>query len=374
MDLDIELEDILYTVKNEKKNPDEPPTESEPLAPPRSSVKNAEPSPEPGEKPAETPKAEEAEPAEELVWIEPKKDGKDKKPKKSFKDISKKLFSKKVAIVLIAIIGAAALCFGGVKVYQFAKVAYLKPYEKQYGIEYPIGIAKEFCDDYGKDQSLSGRLTIPDTQSESLVYSTEKDGVPLLEKGSSVSEEQQFRSIALSSDFSDLESVYSTPDGFLKASQEVTFKTLFEEDRYRVIAAFYTNTDPADDKGYVFPYYCYGNMTEKSFKQYIDKIQSRRLYDTGYELTPEDSILTLSVDSDTVENFRFVIVCVKAEGFFKKSETAEPNERIHYPQKWYDLNSQENPYYLAGKWFPEIYTDAERTQKQKLTAEDFNRE
>ena len=264
-----------------------------------------------------------------------------------------------------------ALGFGGVKLYQYSKIAYLKPFEEKYHIEYPVGIGKEFCDAYGKNPSLAGEIVISDTDTKEYVYSEPSQGEALFEKGSSVYEDQHCRAIALSKEQADLEKVYATSEAFLASTQTVTFKTLFNESNYRVVAAFYTNTKPEDDNGYVFPYNCYGNMTSDSFYQYQDRINTRRLYNPGYDIAETDDLLTVSVDSDIMENFRFVIVCVKVKGSVTKVSSTQPNEKIHYPQVWCDAHNMHNSYFLAGKWYPEIYTNEEQTETQKLTLADF---
>jgi hypothetical protein len=113
-------------------------------------------------------------------------------------------------------------------------------------------------------------------------------------------------------------------------------------------------------------------LTQKSFDYYVDSIEHRRLYDTGYEFSFDDSYLTLSVDSDFMENFKFVVLCVKVKpSKFEKSTTATVNDDVHYPQVWFDQNDKTNSYRFSSKWYPEIYTDIESGKTTKLTADDF---
>lgn len=324
------------------------------------------------------PKRYDSEPANPVDVPKAKKEFKMPDFKKAFSSVisklpkptdEEKIILKRVGIIACAIVAAIALVFGGIKVVNYAKTAYIRSYEKKYQVDFPDGIRKEFCDEFGKDQSFSGNLVIEDTSTDVKVFAKAKDGAALLDKGSDVKQDQHIRAIALDKSLGDLESVYKTPEGFLKASQKVTFRTLFDDEEYRVVAAYYTNTKPEDDAGYVFPYNTYGNLTEKSFYHFQDRIKSRRQYDTKYILLQENYILSISVPSDFMPNFRFVIVCVKTEDKFEKSKTAEPNKRVHYPQVWYDKNKQQNPFYLAGKWYPEIVLPDGKTKK--LTYEDF---
>lgn len=351
MPFDNEVDDVLNSIKNNENKNSNGFGPSEDLLNKLNAIRE--------EKPYETP--------------EPPKDESDEK-KKPFEflkevDIFKNVDFKKVGIIFCAFLVLIAVIFGGIKIVNHAKTGYVKEYEKKYNIDYPDGILKEFCDEYGKDQSLAGNLVIEDTSTDVRVYSKEKDGCALLEKGSDVKHEQHIRAIAIDKKLADLEEFYSTPEGFLESSQKVTFKTLLGEEEYRVVAAYYTNTNPKDDNGYVFPYNTYGNLTQKSFHNFQDRVKTRSLYDTSYTLLEENYILSISVPSDFMQDFRFVIVCVKSDGKFEKSKTATPNERIHYPQIWYDKNKQDNPYYLAGHWYPEIVLPNGKTKK--LTIKDF---
>ncbi len=374
MDFDFEIEDILNSVKeNKPDNKSEKPSPSTPIAPPKADLKTQMETPDISAFEAEERVGKSAGKAIE----EPEKKEKVRlsfsPPEPILKVFDKlKAFGlKKVGIILCAVLVLILAVVGAVKIAEHSKTGYIKKYEKQYHVDFPDGILKEFCDLYGEDQSFSGTLTIKDTDTNEIkVYSKANGGSALLEKGSDVKEKQKIRAIAIDKSLADIESVYSTAKGFMNASQEVTFKTLFEEEKYRVVAAYYTNTRPEDDAGYVFPYNTYGNLTKGSFYQFTDRIKTKSLYDTGYKLLNENHILSISTQSDFMPDFRFVIVCVKCEDDFEKAETATVNNKVYYPQVWYDKNKKKNPYYLAGKWYPEIFVSDSGATK-KLTMEDF---
>lgn len=313
--------------------------------------------------------------------IAEKKDKREKKNpediKNQFKNIGSKALEickkKQFYIPVIALVLAVVLIFGGVKIYDYSKVAYLKPYEEKYSITYPEGISEKFCDMYGKNQYTAGSVEIPDTNTKKYVFTKAYKDSPFIEQPVSLKRDYQNMAIRLNRDYADLESTYSTAEGFLDSQQIVKFSTLFNDYTYKVVAAFYTNTVAEDDAGYIFPYNVCGTMTDKSFEAYKDRIQSRRLYDTGYNLQKSDHFLTLSVDSDFMDNFRFVIVCVRVgeDEEFEKSTTAVVNEKAHYPQVWYDKNNQENPYRFASKWYPELYTFKSSPKTTKQSIEDY---
>ena len=369
MSFDYELEDILNSVKkngdgdgNEKmSNGDEIKTQ-EPLEPPK---KRKESPDEEKSEPVKEEKTEKAVKNKINVSFE---------PPKLLKDFFKKLGDfgwKKIGIIACAVLVVIVGVFAAVKISDYAKTAYIRKYEKIYKIDFPDGIAEKFCDEYGKNQSVVGRITSDDAKLDGvMVYSKYRKGKALLEKGSDIYHAQHIRAISLDENVGDIESAYKTPAAFLSSSQKIKFETLFGDEEYRVVAAYYTNTNPKDDDGYVFPYNTYGTLTKKSFYHYQDRIKSRRLYDTGFKLLEQNYILSISAPSDFMKDFRFVIVCVKTEDKFEKANKAEPNKRIHYPQVWYDKNKQKNPFYLAGDWYPEIVVDSNSTTKQ-LTRKDF---
>ena len=261
--------------------------------------------------------------------------------------------TKQVLSIIGIVLVAVGLIFGGIKLYDYSRTAYLKPYIEKYNIEYPEGILEEMCDAYGQDRTVCGKISIEDSNFTRNISSIINDKNVFLENSGDFNKEQHYRSIRLINKDADIEGLYSTAELFLKASQSVKITTLYNKEEYRVVAAFYTNTKPEDDNGYVFPYNYCGDMSKKDFEAYEDRIIHRTLYDTGYELSPDDYYLTVSEPSDFMEDFRFVIVCVKAgKKGFEKSTTATPNEKIHFPQVWYDANEENNPYIFAGKWHP----------------------
>ena len=384
-----ELEEVLKRVRSEQQNKpaDETPAEPEPLEPPKTmqqmQKEASEPEAEEQQEEASEPAPEQKEkkkPALPKVNIKmPKIKLNTKVLSANFKtrlvpavkDFFKKELVKKALLAVVAVLVIIGLGFGGVKLYQYSQVAYLKPYIEKYNIDFPEGIREEFCDDYGKDQNVMGRIVIEDTGTDVLAGS-EKDGVAAFaEKGSSVLTDQHVRSVALRD--SGLEKYYATPEAYVNASQLITFKTLFDDEQYKVVAAYYANTNPKNDNGYVFPYNAYGTMTAKSFNSYIDRVNTRSLYRTGVPLNYGGYYLSISTPTSTEPDSRFVILCKRVEDkeHFEKTTSTTPNKRIRHTQKWYDEHKEKNPFWLAEKWYPEIYTDSSQKKTKQLTKEDF---
>lgn len=278
------------------------------------------------------------------------------------KNLSKK---QKIAIAVVSTLILIGII---ISVINYAQTAYLKPYEEKYKIEFPKGIPEEFCDTYGRNQTFTGKLSILDKKIN--VFTIDRLTSPHFDKGSLVDEEQMLKSISLSKTDADIEKAFAKAENYVKNNQKIKFTSIYgEETTYQVVNAYYVNLNPDDDKGYAFPYYAYGNLTEESFVDYKDKISSRSLYFTGYDYEYDDSYLTISCDTDFMKDCRFVIVCVKIkEKDFEQIKITSENKRIHYPQKWYDDNKQKNPYWLAKKWYPVIYTD-EKQEHSKVVKE-----
>ncbi len=373
---DNELEKIKLEVVEEKIKPLEPP--------------------KPATRAASSKKPDEDVNEDDLVWITA--DGKKPKKKITKKDLVegfkkapsnirngfknsfipalkrgiKSTVTKQLAIFLAAIVAVSGAIVGGYRLYDYSKVAYLKPFQQKYpDVQFPQGILEDMCGAYGENQTVVGRLQIADTDTDKYATYQRTNDFVFAQHSYGVIDTQQFLAVDING-AGDIESVYSTGDGFLNSTQLITYSTLFEKNTYKVIAAYYTNLNPMDDRDYTFPYSVYGNMTEKSFTDYADKIESRRLYDTGYTFSYADRFITVSASSDFMTDFKFVVVGVLVdEEKFVKSETAVANENVHYPQIWYDVKFLENPYRFSKKWYPEIYTDSSKTSTKTLTADDF---
>lgn len=274
------------------------------------------------------------------------------------KSIDIKAFTKKNKIALICV-GAVALIGILAIIINIASTAYLKPYEKKYGITYPKGIAEEFCDAYGQNKNVSAKITFGDGQlGEVFILNSDYQSGDHFDEGSAIDDDAQIKSISIESSSADIEGLYSKSKNYINSTQVVYLTDIYGKSKtYQTIAAYYTNTNPSDDNGYAFPYNACGTLTEDSFNSYEDRVMSRALYHTGYDMSYTDRYLSISADSDFMQDFRFVILCVEVDKIVTPYKEVTENEKVHYPQIWYDENNEHNPYWLAGQWRPVIYTD-----------------
>ncbi len=392
MEFDLELEEILASLKKEngeKATGESAESAPEPAPPQNEPEQREEPAPlappkplarEEKQTPAAAPNREKKENVkkEKPVKVKKEKPKKEKpvrtktekaKPSKAAKDKRNVRINTAVPlpmlITLIALV-AGIVVFGG---FMLSRNMRIKSLERQCQTSFPAGIAVEYCEAYAKDRGFAGYLTFGGSDRQLLVSSDKKTAQALLQKGSDMLLDQQFRSVAVSKEDFDLEKQYGTAEAYAASDQRITFDTLFGKETYRVIAAYYTNTKPEDDNGYAFPYSVYGTMTVDSLKEYNNRLQSRRLYDTGFRVKEEDKVLTISTESNLMPAFRFVVVTVQVRGKMQHSDYAVVNEKVHYPQVYFDKIHADNIYFLAGKWYPEILTEDGTKQ---LTAADFD--
>ena len=287
--------------------------------------------------------------------------------KEKLKKISRIVFSKKVLFSLLAILLAVAIGFGIKFGIGYSKTAYLNPYKDKYpNVDFPVGILEKYCDDYGSAPDTLGYISISDTATNK--YLAKSDMQPF----SNISSTYNY---VVYLDTKELEQYYKNAESYNNSYKEIFFSNLFEDYTFEVAGAFYTNTKAEDDDGYIFPYNTTEEMTFESKNQFIERIDSRLLYNVkGIELTRQDTLLTISCPTDYREDYRFVIVCKAVDKINTNAAASDKNpERIHKTDIEYKESDTENPYRFAGKWYPEIITFDEEGNETiyKKTIEDY---
>lgn len=288
----------------------------------------------------------------------------------SFRAYAKSKKGRAVIMCAVFVVAAAAAGGGIYAAVDYQKTAYLRPYQEQYpNVLFPQGIREEYCEAYAQNPNITGRLSVPGCGFESYVAQGGAGALPLLDYANSAGGLDFNTVIYIDSDKCDLEKAYANADSYLKSDQKITYSTLYEDYEFYVIGAFYTNTLPFDDSDYVFPYNVTQRMTPLSFGDYADRLYHRFLYDSGYRLDYDgDKLLTLSVPSDFMPHFEFVVVCALGAG---EQSQAQENNSVHYPQAWYDEHDMQNPYRFASKWYPVIYTDDTREETSQQSEKDY---
>lgn len=145
---------------------------------------------------------------------------------------------------------------------------------------------------------------------------------------------------------------YKTVDGFKKAPL-IQCNTIYEDYTWKVYAVFITNSEPADDNGYVFPYN-FIQLDDATFTQYIEQVNKRALYTTGVDINASDNILTLSTCCYDFDSAKIVVVArLLRDGESTQVDTslAKANPNPKYPQAWYTAKNKTNPYEGDAKWY-----------------------
>ena len=307
----------------------------------------------------------------------PKKEKvKKEKIKKERKPINKakmKAVFKKIGIVFVIIAVIVGLVFAGIGIFRYAQSAYLKPYKEKYpDVEFPVGIEERFCDYFGENPTAVGYISIGDIGYENYILSDNNGENPMLD-GSNNIKNPDFNTVVYLNGKNDLEKTYATAQAFQNSSKTIKFSTLFDDYNFSVIGAYYTNANPEDDNGYVFPYNLTKDMTADSLEQFTDRLYHRFLYNAQAYLengviTAESRLITVVTKTDFMPNYYFAVVGV-LDG--SPIDAAEPSKNVHYPQSWYTKNGTENIYRFASKWYPEIIINDEQTSKQ--SAENFTK-
>ena len=97
---------------------------------------------------------------------------------------------------------------------------------------------------------------------------------------------------------------------FWQRNPVISFNTLYEEQEYEVVAAFYDKVYKMSDTNFKF-YQFYDTSDQSSFDEAMAYYREHALYDTGVTAQCGDLFLTLVTCAYQTENGRFVVVARK---------------------------------------------------------------
>ena len=239
------------------------------------------------------------------------------------------------------------------------------------GVVFPIGMQLKYAKLYATNPDFVGYLDIPelnlglpvvqsDNDSEYLAKSfygkSTKYGCPFVTYFNKINE-LDLNTVIYGHHMNDKTifgalDAYKSIEGFKKAPV-ITFNTLYKDYKWKVVAAFITNSYPSDDNGYVFNYFFTALPSQLKFAAYINEMAQRSLYDTGVDVLPTDKLLTLSTCSHEFDNGRFVVVARlvrPGESENVNTSAAVVNSNPRYPQAYYSKKKISNPYADANRW------------------------
>ena len=128
--------------------------------------------------------------------------------------------------------------------------------------------------------------------------------------------------------FSDLE--------FYKKNPIVEFDTSEGKGHYKIVSVFKINTLP--EHGKIFDYLVPQFNNSKSFRDYIEEVRKRSLFDIPVDVNEDDKIITLSTCSYEFKDFRTVIVARKVrddESRLVDTENVKYASNPLMPDCWY---------------------------------------
>ena len=191
----------------------------------------------------------------------------------------------------------------------------------------PREVLPRFLELYQKNPDLAGWLTIPGTRIDYPVMYSPDEPERYLHANFEVS--YSFAGLPFIDAACDPESgnriiyAHNMLDGsmfrtLLKYQQKdfwqrnpvISFNTLYEEQEYEVVAAFYDKVYKKSDTNFKF-YQFYDTSDQSSFDEAMAYYREHALYDTGVTAQCGDLFLTLVTCAYQTENGRFVVVARK---------------------------------------------------------------
>ena len=191
----------------------------------------------------------------------------------------------------------------------------------------PREILPRFQEQYGKNPDLAGWLTVPGTRIDyPVMYSPDEPerylhanfevgysfaGLPFIDAACNVESGNRIIYAHNMLDGSMFRTLlkYQQKD-FWQRNPVISFSTLYEEQEYEVVAAFYDKVYKKTDTNFKF-YQFYDTSDQSSFDEAMAYYREHALYDTGVTAQCGDEFITLVTCSYQTENGRFVVVARK---------------------------------------------------------------
>ena len=191
----------------------------------------------------------------------------------------------------------------------------------------PREILPRFLELYQKNPDLAGWLTIPGTRIDyPVMYSPDEPerylhanfdaaysfaGLPFLDAACDTESGNRIIYAHNMLDGSMFRTLlkYQQKD-FWQRNPVISFNTLYEEQEYEVVAAFYDKVYKKSDTNFKF-YQFYDTSDQSSFDEAMAYYREHALYDTGVTAAYGDKLITLVTCAYHVEDGRFVVVARK---------------------------------------------------------------
>lgn len=210
-------------------------------------------------------------------------------------------------------------------------------------IDYPVMQNKSDEEYYlrkGFDESYSREGSIFADKNSSIEYKNETQNIMLY----------GHHMVSTGTMFKELDNYLDTD--FYKKNPNIVFDSLYRDSDYKIFAVFITNALASQDNGNFYDYTQTEFSSEREFENWINEARLRSVITTDVDISYTDEILTLQTCNDSFESddekARLIVMARRVrEGEDKNTDTsgAKTNPNPKFPQMWYDMNGQVNPYY-----------------------------
>ncbi len=140
---------------------------------------------------------------------------------------------------------------------------------------------------------------------------------------------------------------------YFKKHPTIQFDSLFEKNTWKIYAVIITNGSTESDDGYFFDF-TFNHCSDACYEEYIAELEKRKLYDTGVDLLPTDTIVTLCTCTYEYDDARLLVIARKLrEGESPEVDTSLAKMKstpVKYPDSYYSDPSK-NPYKNDKKFF-----------------------
>ncbi len=140
---------------------------------------------------------------------------------------------------------------------------------------------------------------------------------------------------------------------YFKKHPTIQFDSLYEKNIWKIYAVVITNGSTESDDGYFFDF-TFNHCSDACYEEYIAELEKRKLYETGVDLLPTDTIVTLCTCTYEYDDARLLVIARKLrEGESPEVDTSLASMKdtpVKYPDSYYSDPSK-NPYKNDKKFF-----------------------
>lgn len=147
---------------------------------------------------------------------------------------------------------------------------------------------------------------------------------------------------------------------FYKKHPTFTMDTLYRDGTWKIFAVITTNAYAAQDSGMLFDFRKLDFTDDNEFNDWINDCKIRSCIETGVDVLPTDTVVTLQTCTYEFTEARFVIMARRTRPGEDKSvdvANARINNDAKYPQAWYDAKGLYNPY-ANNEYYTSVPTQA----------------